>query len=669
MKRKDFYDKNLKLNLIALYLLDNLNLSQIEEATKLIEVIFKNEMPSLPDKGNVRFVVERGLFEFHEELLVVLNSLRDSHEVNSLVADVLDIYIFGLTNQIITIIDSIAVFFVGLIYNQTFTHKRNSLKKEISKLLSQTNLYDKDFYKLLDDTFMKFNGKNILDLSNDHICLRFRDLSLPIDLLPQISSSNLAHKDESGISYSIWNSIYTRVLYSYSSNKDSNESKDSKINLMVSNLESFYKLVEPQDNQSRSDNNTYQTRYQKYFDFSFVVSSQLEHPEYSINILEERRYFDLPIEKFLLNYPWKTGNLYDYENAGNDWYQIKRIINYVSENGVLIYVIPTKEFTSQLRRSLRENVLNSGVVRAVIDLPEGSLKNTSVAVSMLIITKRGSGIHTLSLRDSVDNNYLWYSFLDKIVSSNKQLLLNENLKFYSRLNPEDLKALNYEISPELVYFKRTRNIKDVLHLSEVLDNKEKYKPIFRGVSISNKYWVSKDTLLEPKFAPKYIQANNILDHKIDFDNLITLNNENYKYSRYEIKHGDVIVTTRSTQIRILAAEIRDRSIPLVASGTMIVIRLDKNKMDPYFLKAYLDSELGKHQLKAITKKQSSNLSMLTITDLKSLKIPRLTIEEQHRIGKIYKEKIRELKAAKKIVRMAEEDYYKTFNELFTEYGS
>jgi type I restriction enzyme M protein len=113
----------------------------------------------------------------------------------------------------------------------------------------------------------------------------------------------------------------------------------------------------------------------------------------------------------------------------------------------------------------------------------------------------------------------------------------------------------------------------------------------------------------------------------------------------------------------------DHTVRYVASGTMIVIRLDKDKLDPYFLKAYLDSELGRHQIKSITKKQMSNLNLLTINDLNQLKIPKLSIEEQLRIAKIYKEKIREINSAKKILDIANEDYSLTFNELFSEFGS
>jgi hypothetical protein len=665
MKRIN-YDHSAEPKLIALFLIDRLDVSHFEVIKRKVFEILEIDHINLARRSQIGFKVEKSLFDHRDEYLQLFRSMRDLHSKQDIVIEILDTYIFGIENGIIEILDSIVNFLVRVIYTDRSDHKILNFNRDVSRMIGANSLFENDFYKVLIDIIEKFNIKIALDLSGDHVFLRIQEQIRGFRVLTNFVSSDLIRFSNSRVNEESWKFLFNKILYSYSKSQDIENLEFKKISLLDLNQGAFFKFV---DNKTSLFVGNYKDfGRNNIFDFALALSDPFhENPKHLLP--NDMRYNSLPINEFFKQSFWRTGQSFPYENSVNDWLQIEKILNHLTDDGILLYIIPTKALTSQLRKSFREQFLKRDLLRIVIELPNGYFKYSNIDVSALIVTKKGTGMHLLSFNESgyIENSL--DEIFDGLFLNDRKSSSNKNLKFYSRLDLKDLEALNYEVSPELVYFKRTRTIENVISLGDTLDSKEKNKPMFRGVSISSNYWVPKDTISEPEYAPYYVQANNILDHGIDFDNLIILNEENYKYSRYELKHGDFIITARTTHIKTIVVELVNRSVSYVASGTMIVIRLDKDKLDPYFLKAYLDSELGKHQIKSITKKQMSNLNLLTINDLKQLKIPKLSIHEQQRIAKTYKEKVREINSAKKILDIANEDYSLTFNELFSEYGS
>ena len=65
---------------------------------------------------------------------------------------------------------------------------------------------------------------------------------------------------------------------------------------------------------------------------------------------------------------------------------------------------------------------------------------------------------------------------------------------------------------------------------------------------------------------------------------------------------------------------------VLANGNLYVIELDTDKVNPYYVKAYLDSEQGIAQLKRIT--VGATIPNIGVAQLNTILIPLIPMEEQ-----------------------------------------
>ena len=82
----------------------------------------------------------------------------------------------------------------------------------------------------------------------------------------------------------------------------------------------------------------------------------------------------------------------------------------------------------------------------------------------------------------------------------------------------------------------------------------------------------------------------------------------------------------------------------MANGNLYVIELDEDKINPYFLKAYLESENGKAALSRVA--VGATLLNLPVEGLKKVIIPLPDLESQKKIADQYYAKLSEIKRIK-----------------------
>jgi hypothetical protein len=104
--------------------------------------------------------------------------------------------------------------------------------------------------------------------------------------------------------------------------------------------------------------------------------------------------------------------------------------------------------------------------------------------------------------------------------------------------------------------------------------------------------------------------------------------------RFFLQDGDIAITCRGTQMKISIIR-SSGNIPAVPSENVAVIRVDKEKLDPYFLYTYLMTPTGRQ---AIEERMSGGTHIvLSVRDLRAVKIPILPLSEQKRIAQEYRD--------------------------------
>ena len=92
---------------------------------------------------------------------------------------------------------------------------------------------------------------------------------------------------------------------------------------------------------------------------------------------------------------------------------------------------------------------------------------------------------------------------------------------------------------------------------------------------------------------------------------------------------------------------------ILANGNLYIIEIDENKADPYFVKAFLESEKGIALLKSIT--VGATIPNIGVEALKKIPIPQIPIDDQRKLAAQYLAKVDEIALYKRKLQKAYEE--------------
>ncbi|MEI3613555.1 N-6 DNA methylase [Pseudogracilibacillus sp. SO30301A] len=268
---------------------------------------------------------------------------------------------------------------------------------------------------------------------------------------------------------------------------------------------------------------------------------------------------------------------------------------------------------------IRKQLMKDGLIEAIIDLPEGLLDYSGIPVSLLVLSKNNSNVsfvdatklgtkkrHKTVLRDDDIEKIIKAIGVDGQLSKTCKFEVIENEDFI-------LSSKRYLIA-DLPY-ENTVQLKDVV------------KTINRGAMISNKNL--KEIESETPTPYQYLALNNftngIVDKKLPFIKKVDPSLE-----KHVIKNDSLIISKMSP-FKVTSIEQKEKQI--LVNGNLYFLEIDKNKINPKYLEAYLQSELGMRELQKYEK--GTVMKTISIRDLEKIIIPVLTEEEQNKIEKVY----------------------------------
>lgn len=114
-----------------------------------------------------------------------------------------------------------------------------------------------------------------------------------------------------------------------------------------------------------------------------------------------------------------------------------------------------------------------------------------------------------------------------------------------------------------------------------------------------------------------------------------------KLERARLADGDLVVTKTSMPIRAAVADAPEGKT-VIASGNLFIVRLDKVRVDPYFLAAFFASKDGEQVLSRIVR--GSALLTISVSGLRDLNVPLPPMEVQKRIAARFKGALDEIAA-------------------------
>ena len=315
-------------------------------------------------------------------------------------------------------------------------------------------------------------------------------------------------------------------------------------------------------------------------------------------------------------------------------------------DGIVIALIPNGVLFNSIDTDIRKYLVENNYINTIISLPTGILPFTGVA-SSLIILKKNNNHHSIKMIDATEisciqrrgkiftqediayivdlyksERHTEKSFdvtLDKIVKNDFYLGIGRYYT-YSLINPCTLGNVSRNI------FRGYQiNAKELDQIS--IENEEEDSE-YRIINISD--------IRAEGFVSRVLKAVRIEDTR--------------KFNKYCVKDGDIIITAKNTTIK--SAIYRSHgNYKAILTGNLIAIRVNETKLNPYYLKAFLDSQQGESVIKSI--QTGTSIITLNPNSLKEMKISLLDMSLQSEIAEEYMKNLNYI-----------EDLLNKYNEAF-----
>ena len=282
------------------------------------------------------------------------------------------------------------------------------------------------------------------------------------------------------------------------------------------------------------------------------------------------------------------GDLFTSRTESELLYLLKAFEN-IKENGKLVTVFTTGAAFRSSGMLARKYLVENNYVEGIISLPARTLGFTAIPIDLWILKKDQKKSNVIKMLDASNN------ILDKgskiAVELDVSTIIeeyNNNAKFVSI---EDIKKNEYSL-----YI----NIYEVEKFTDSILNPVNIEDVCK-IEKGSQYTISKfkDQISNTPTDYQLLTSINIQDGIVDYDSLPYVYPDP-KLLKFKLEEGDIVVTTKSTVVKTFVAnDLPDRNI--IVTGGMIILKPDTSKVNPTYVKMFLDSSIGKSEFKSIIK--------------------------------------------------------------------
>lgn len=363
-------------------------------------------------------------------------------------------------------------------------------------------------------------------------------------------------------------------------------------------------------------------------------------------------------DKVFCNYPWglryekyELDFIHDRLNdmtfkwekvsgSSIDWLFINLTISMMKNTGKAIVMMPAGPLFKTIDIQYRKDLIENNYIESVIKIPVLT-KYTSIPQYLLVLGNNSSDkIKFIDISNQIDKISPFK--INMNMSKVFEILNDTNSQLTQEVSKKELEENNYILTVENYVEKKEVNYYNPKKLSDfVID-------VFRGYQITSK----EQKELESEFGEYEVLLISDINDGVIASNLTKINPIKGKFDRYLIKENDLIISSKGTRIKIAVVEdIKDRKI--IASGNLIVLRLDTTKINPNFLEMYLNSSDGQTILNRI--QTGAVIISINPSKLIEITISTLPIQKQNIIAEKYRSKKKQLQLAKEHVLKLEQE--------------
>ena len=337
-----------------------------------------------------------------------------------------------------------------------------------------------------------------------------------------------------------------------------------------------------------------------------------------------------------------------------DWLYNYLAIEMLADDGKAVVVMPDGGLFNNLDKDIRKYFIEKGWIEAVIKLPERLFAYTGIGTNLVILSKGNKTIRFVNASHIYQQERRIRTFSEDDVDEIVQMS-REDSDYSTVVSNADVLKNDAILLPT-----------DYLKVSDVLMEKLPHVPmstvteaVLRGAPMNAKELDSLISQDETDY--QFLNLSNIHDGRVDNElpYLVEISEKNRKYC---LQNDDLILSKNSAPFKVAVAKTSGKQI--VANGNLYVLRIDKEKILPYYLQAYFQSNSGQRALDSIS--NGTVLKSISVDALRKLEIPVPEMAVQKKIAEALERKVQELALLEKKINRVRRQLGGMFEEMMEE---
>lgn len=336
--------------------------------------------------------------------------------------------------------------------------------------------------------------------------------------------------------------------------------------------------------------------------------------------------------------------------TASDWLFSLRLLDSLKPTGKGITIMSPGGLWNTLDKEIRKYFVQSKRIESIILLPSKLLPNTNIPVAMVVWGQGREGIHFVDASNEyVDGRRqceLSSENINNIVKALSEQTLISRTASYDEIENKDF---SFSVS----HYLTQQHVPNGIKFSSVIRN------ITRGIQLSAREL--DDVVSKNPTDTQYLVPADIQNGKVS-DNLTYLKSFDKRYSRYVVNNGNLLISKNGNFSKIAIANVKKGKI-VVASGNLYIIELDTETVNPYYIKAFLESDMGQNEIKSIM--VGTTIPSIGATQLGTIKIPLIPLSQQEEFVAKYLAAIDNVEYLKMRVEKAENEVTDVVESMFS----
>lgn len=300
--------------------------------------------------------------------------------------------------------------------------------------------------------------------------------------------------------------------------------------------------------------------------------------------------------------------------ADGEWHEILFNFSLLDRNGKMVTLITNSTLANNLSVKTRQALVEKGYIESIIELPDRLLENTGIELYAVVLSYGNKGIKFLDASQAYTEQRRRKGIDVTTVLENL-----DNPEVCRFENIESIAREGYNLLPKRYTLKT--NIVDGIPLGEICN-------ISRGLVISSKEL--DDFVTDVDTGVRYLYTKDADGDAVDYSQSPFIDVEKLK-RKFTLLDNDTWLLGRTSPFRsnMLYVEGNDK---LIANGNQFSITILSKYKNQYllpYLALYFNSKAGREQIERFAVGQL--IKSLSLKDLKTLKIPKVSIEKQQEV--------------------------------------